>query len=170
MFNYVESFSEYLKSFDSPYVQHLGYIILHKYIVYVIGRELDLSRFQLLIHDWTKFLPVEWFAYTRKLYGTGGHYKKWQKALLHHYNHNPHHWRYWLRPSTSDCIVKVEMPTKYKKEMVADWASAGYCINEEWDLDKWFQDNKDQMTLTNEIYIEHALIPKVEKIIEQKFV
>lgn len=144
-------------------------MILHKYLVYIIGLHLGLSRWQLLIHDWTKFLPVEWFGYTDRLYGDGGSREEWERALLHHYNSNPHHWRYWLRANSNGNLIKIKMPDKYVREMVADWASAGYCINGEWELREWYQDNVDDMMLSDEAYIENVLINQVETIIMEEF-
>lgn len=39
------------------------------------------------------------------------------------------------------------MPDRYVREMVADWASAGYCQNGKLEVVEWYYDNKYGMTL-----------------------
>lgn len=166
MFKTIRRISQWLRNRDSPHLNHVGYFLLHKYIVYVIGRHLGVGRWQLIIHDWTKFLPIEWFGYTNRLYGDDCSQDVWEQALLHHYNSNPHHWRYWVRVTSDGELMKVDMPDAYIKEMVADWASAGYCINGEWELREWYKDNVDQMMLSDHRYIE-TCINEVEDYIDK---
>lgn len=52
-----------------PHWLYLKYVIRHKYFVFVAGRALGVSRWRLIKHDWSKFLPSEWFAYVNYFYG-----------------------------------------------------------------------------------------------------
>lgn len=41
----------------------------HKLFVFCAGVEIGAPLWRLVIHDWSKFLPCEWFPYTRFFYG-----------------------------------------------------------------------------------------------------
>lgn len=78
-------------------------VLRHKRFVYQEGRKLGLTVWRCLIHDWQKFLPIEWFPYANAFYGSGGgktgkpqgdNVFDW--AWLHHQHLGPHHWQYWL--------------------------------------------------------------------------
>lgn len=49
--------------------QYLKYVIRHKWFVFTACRTLGVPWWQSIIHDWTKFLPCEWFPYVRYFYG-----------------------------------------------------------------------------------------------------
>lgn len=49
--------------------QYLKYVIRHKWFVWLAGQRTGAPGWRLLIHDWTKFLPVEWGPYTEFFYG-----------------------------------------------------------------------------------------------------
>jgi len=53
--------------------RYLKYLIRHKWFVFRAGLKLKVSIWRLLIHDWTKFLPSEFFPYLRKFYGPVGY-------------------------------------------------------------------------------------------------
>lgn len=83
--------------------KYLQAVLRHKRFVYQEGRKLGLTLWRCLIHDWQKFLPVEWFPYAQAFYGSGGGKtgkpqgdKAFDRAWLHHQHLGPHHWQYWL--------------------------------------------------------------------------
>lgn len=132
---------------------YLKYLLRHKYFVYLAGRRLNISRTRLILHDLSKFLPSEWGPYSRTFFDRDGNsryreHPDFKKAWLYHQRRNPHHWQYWrlLQDTTRD-MISLMMPLKYRKEMVADWAGAGRALNGIWDLQEWYDDNKDRMIL-----------------------
>ena len=52
-----------------PHWQYLSYVIRHKWFVLLAGLSLRVPLWQLIVHDWSKFLPCEWFPYVRFFYG-----------------------------------------------------------------------------------------------------
>lgn len=108
--------------------QYLRAVIRHKRFVYEAGRKLGVSRWQLLIHDWSKFLPSEWGPYAEWFYGHPGHKPEespvFRAAWLRHQKRNPHHWQYWVIMEDSGRVEAMPMPRKYLLEMVADWRGA----------------------------------------------
>lgn len=109
---------------------HLKNIITHKYWVYYYGRKLGVNRWQLLIHDISKFSPIEFWESIKYYQGTSspippckavnGYSKAWQ----HHKGRNPHHYEYWTDNYDSGTTL-IPMPLKYVEEMLADWFAAG---------------------------------------------
>jgi hypothetical protein len=108
-------------------------VLRHKFYVYQEGRKLGLGRWQLLIHDLSKFSRAEWGPYVRKFYGgpsprdTSGGYDpnaqgdEFKRAWAHHWQTNLHHWEHW-----SECLpAPLPMPDRYRREMLADWRGAG---------------------------------------------
>lgn len=49
--------------------QYLKYIIRHKWYVFLACRKLKVPLWQSIIHDWSKFLPNEWFAFVHYFHG-----------------------------------------------------------------------------------------------------
>jgi len=52
----------------NKHLQYLGYVVRHKWYTFKAARELGITWLG-IIHDWTKFLPSEWFAYVENFYG-----------------------------------------------------------------------------------------------------
>jgi hypothetical protein len=153
------------------YVSYARYLIRHKWFVFVAGRRLKAPLWRLIIHDWTKLLPQEWFAYMHYFYGSyppweqmrTRPYSEWvwskeavaerfQRAWLHHIHWNKHHWQYWVLmddPSSSadDRIGVLQIPDSYIREMVADWLGAGRAIRGGWEAGKWYEERKDMILL-----------------------
>lgn len=44
---------------------YLKYVVRHKWFVFWACRALGVPLWQSIVHDWTKFLPSEWFPYVR---------------------------------------------------------------------------------------------------------
>lgn len=49
--------------------RYLSYVVRHKWFVLRAGLVTGAPFWRLLIHDWSKFLPVEWFPYVEMFYG-----------------------------------------------------------------------------------------------------
>jgi hypothetical protein len=131
--------------------KYLKYVIRHKWFVFREGRVLKVSYWQLFIHDFSKFLPCEWFPYVRYF-----NIEKNDESLLafdhawnHHQKANPHHWQYWIlvNDSSEPKIQPLEMPDKYVREMVADWSGAGLAITGTRELSTWYNNNKEKIIL-----------------------
>lgn len=79
---------------------YLTYVLRHKWYVFVACLEYGLI-WRGIKHDWSKFLPSEWFPYARTFYkpdGTGQYQPgtEFDIAWNHHQKRNSHHWQYWL--------------------------------------------------------------------------
>lgn len=119
--------------------RYLKYLIRHKWFVFRAGLKLKASIWRLLIHDWTKFLPSEFFPYLRKFYGpVGTDWARYDHAWNYHQKRNKHHWQYWVLIYDNGRMEPLEMPDKYVREMVADWAGAGKAKTGKWDLVDWY--------------------------------
>lgn len=109
------------------HLNYVRYVLRHKYYVFIGCMKLNISFWQALIHDWTKFQPIEWRGYVQRMRDNKN--STWQSvddtpeykaAWEHHWHNNPHHWEYWVTDG-----VAAAMPEKYVREMVADWHGAG---------------------------------------------
>lgn len=142
------------------HLRYLRYIILNKWFVMLACFRLAKLHPGLywrgIIHDWSKFLPSEWFAYANFFYG--GPKKpdvdersmlgilaidKWECegrahigkrggaidiAWLRHQHRNSHHWQYWILKEDDGRLKALEMPYLDMLEMLADWEGAGRAI------------------------------------------
>jgi len=152
------------------YLQYLNYIIRHKWFVFVAGLKTKAPLWQLIIHDWSKFLPDEFIPYAHFFYNKDaqakegldaigkfglaelapyGYYAKdrFNVAWLYHQRRNPHHWQYWFLMQDNDPDFPLPMPEKYAREMVADWMGAGRAITGKWDVKTWYEKNKEVIKL-----------------------
>ena len=134
------------------HLAYLKYVLWHKWFVFVAGRKLGLGFWQLLIHDWHKFLPSEWFPYARTFYKPDGSKQyvesdEFARAWNLHQKRGKHHWQHWMLTWDRGETVALEMPEKYAFEMVADWLGAGRAITGNWGAREWYQKNKVKMKL-----------------------
>lgn len=145
------------------HLKYLKYVLRHKFYVYQAGRKLGLGCIQLLLHDFQKFLPSEWFPYTRKFYG-GSYPDKGFKfrnpqlgnirtreqvnaefdlAWLHHQKlGGKHHWQWWVLHEDDGDTKVLPMPDKYRREMLADWRGAGRAIHGKDETPQWYEKTK----------------------------
>lgn len=144
------------------YLAYLWYVIRHKWFVYRAGRSLRLVTadgvtrvpvpvWQLLVHDWSKFLPCEFGPYARYFYGpkTDDRDKAllaFNAAWLHHQHCAPHHWQHWVLRKDDGGTLALNMPYRYVLEMVADWMGAGRALSKP-DTVAWYRANKHKMVL-----------------------
>lgn len=111
--------------------KYLCAVLRHKRFVYEEGRKLGLGRWQLLVHDWSKFTPRMWGPYARAFYGpknvkTGkpDGRAEFDAAWLWHQRVERHHWQWYVLMEDSGKEHCLKMPHKYLLEMVADWRGA----------------------------------------------
>ena len=147
---------------------YLRYLLTHKYWVFYAGLKLNVSIWRLLIHDWSKFLPSEWFAYANYFYGNHRKFSELPSGLKHdypfelcqeywknkfdfswnlHQKRNKHHFQFWLLTNDSGSTVALKMPEKYVREMIADWAGAGRAITGKWEAWDYYQKNRGNTLL-----------------------
>lgn len=139
------------------HLRYLKYVVTHKLFVYQEGRKLGLGRAQLLLHDFQKFFPSEWFPYVEKFYGAEHQENtpEWRKvkddfdsAWLHHQKFGgKHHWQFWVLHKDDGRTKVLEMPEKYLREMIADWRGAGRAITGSNDAAAWYMKNFANMEL-----------------------
>jgi hypothetical protein len=105
----------------------LCYTLLHKYLVLKEGVPLGVPIWMLLLHDWDKFLPDEWFPYVDHFHGSQKvNDPEFELALQKHTKRNKHHWEHWVIPAQNGCRgVTLDMPDVYRREMLADWRAVG---------------------------------------------
>ncbi len=148
------------------HLRYLRYVIRHKWFVLYAGiRWTKAPLWRLLIHDWSKFRPSEWFPYVDTFYGEHARLKReenddfryavaanrreaaFDRAWLFHINRNPHHWQHWILLEDEGGGKTVYMPERFVREMVADWLGAGRAITGSWDLREWYAKHRDKVTL-----------------------
>lgn len=98
-----------------PHWLYANYLARHKWFVFREGRKLKVGLWALLKHDWSKFLPSEWFPYAHSFYGkrTEAVKRAFDYAWLLHQKRNPHHWQFWVVPQDSpksDWTVQAHQP------------------------------------------------------------
>ena len=143
------------------YIKYLWYILRHKWFVFIECCKVEMIWLG-LIHDWSKFRPSEFIPYARHFYGENrdeqikkekveGYDKSrdrqdgvFNKAWLYHIHRNKHHWQYWLLVQDEDKDVVLEMPNKYRKELLADWHGAGKAITGKNNTKEWYLKHKDK--------------------------
>jgi hypothetical protein len=148
---------------------YLRYLLRHKWFVFQAGLKTGAPLWRLVIHDWSKFTPAEWWPYAENFYGDGKILREKQKgplgllfsqrarldwlqlqfdrAWLHHQHLNPHHWQHWVLREDSGDVKLLPIPKHFIREMVADWAGAGRAITGSWDLGVWYAKNKDRQLM-----------------------
>ncbi len=168
------------------FFKYLKYLLRHKWFVLIECFKMGLY-WRGIVHDMSKFLPLEFIPYMRYFYGC---YPDWSKmsgdfklryfgptkqsvekefdyAWLYHQRTNKHHYQYWHLKEDSGKLKVLEMPEKYRKELLCDWKGAGIAQgkvspkNDPWlEVRKWYIANKDSIILHPETQY------KVEKFLE----
>lgn len=148
------------------HLRYLGYLVRHKWFVFRAGLWTGAPVWRLLIHDWSKFLPVEWGAYAWSFYGPWKYKERpewlvasFDRAWLHHQHRNAHHWQHWVLQEDRGKVTPLPMPEKLIREMVADWMGAGRAITGQWDVEDWYRRNAPRIRLHPETRIRvHELL------------
>lgn len=160
------------------HLKYLWYVLRHKWFVFLWCCRLGIPLAG-LTHDLSKFRPSEWFPYVDYFYGGewpsrhhphvnyvyGNRYTRdWVRgrfnaAWNHHQKRNPHHWQYWVLLEDSGNIIMLNMPMRYRKEMLADWRGASTAITGKDNTKRWYAENKEKMAIHPEVrlWIEQQL-------------
>ena len=105
---------------------------------------------QISLHDASKYEDEEFYPYLYHFYPSqagADDEMEYDKAWNHHQKSNPHHWQYWILQKDSGEQKILDMPENYIIEMLCDWSSFQY-KNPESTANKWYNDNKDKMLLS----------------------
>lgn len=139
-------------------IKYLWKTTIHKYYVFKAGRMLKLSIWQLLLHDWHKYLPEEAVAYGDRFFGENKNPYAFDIAWLHHQNFGKHHWEYWIPRTTHVKSIgnvadrPLDMPDKYIAEMVSDWFAASRAYEGAWPKNfeewLWWKKNFSKIRIT----------------------
>lgn len=105
-------------------------------------------------HDASKYTTEEYDAYDSYFYGGNKSYavtNKFNKAWLHHIHYNPHHWQHWvlINDDSENGTIALDMPYRYIIEMICDWLSFSFKIEDFNEFFKWYDDHKDYMILSD---------------------
>ena len=157
------------------HARYLSYLIRHKAYVFRAGLALGVSWWRLIKHDWSKFLPCEWFPYADWFYGplhlesydAGACEAAFDVAWNHHQKANDHHWQYWLLHRDDGTLQPLPMPFAVVLEMVADWIGAGAALGAH-DTNGWYQANYHNLQLhpqTREMVEDVLAVAQVKGII-----
>ena len=154
------------------YWAYFQYVMRHKWHVFVGCLRLGVPLHQAIIHDWVKFLPIEWNAYVRQFYnpdgtkrGRGESSTAFQLAWLHH-QRQPHHWQAWVSIGDGGKLTPLPMPQRFILEMVADWYGAGKAIGGKNDIAGWYGKMREKILLDPATRVEVELI--IERIKDAK--
>lgn len=153
------------------YLSYIWYVLKHKWFVMIECFKMGLY-FRGIIHDLSKFYPVEFIAYSKHFCGNinkgrdkTGNYnpfenssEEFKRAWLHHAHHNDHHWQYWFLETCNEEIV-YPMNEDCIKEMLCDWVGAGKAQNNIMPIKDWYLVNMWNMKFHPETrgYIEDFL-------------
>ena len=111
-------------------IKHFKLITHHKWLVFKLCCKIG-EPWRGFMHDWSKYSPTEFFESVK--YYQGGKSspinackadKGYSLAWQHHKGRNPHHYEYWV-DKLDEGGVAINMPEKYKLEMLADYLAAG---------------------------------------------
>jgi len=133
--------------------QYFKYLCRHKWYVLIECYRLGIL-WRGLVHDLSKFLPSEFFAYRNYFCGGYDHDmmpkpidEAFDYAWHWHLKRNKHHWQWWILKYDEGNLKVFEMPDVYRKEMLADWIGAGKAITGKNGVFEWYQSNKNKMVL-----------------------
>ena len=102
---------------------HLNTINKHRFLVFRLSIKAGIP-FRGLIHDLSKYFPVEFFEGVKYYNGNASPIKfckkenGYSKAWLHHKGRNKHHFEYWYDFNTTDKTPVI--PYNYTVELICD--------------------------------------------------
>lgn len=74
--------------------------------------------------------------------------REFDYAWLHHIHNNHHHWQHWILPQDDGTIKALDIPKKYIKEMIADWASFSFLKEDPDSLISWYASNREKQKMS----------------------
>lgn len=142
---------KYYKSYFKYYIKHKYYVAVEcfKRKQYWLG----------IVHDISKLYPSElkhsvyWFNspmginhnYPPSIM-SDEHIKlstNYDYAWLHHQKRNKHHWQYWVLQEDEGKMKLLDIPMKYRIEMLCDWIGANKACKNPKSVYQWYMDNKN---------------------------
>lgn len=105
------------------YVKYALSVLKHKWFVLVAGYYLELPIWRIILHDWTKFRPDEFFVFAKYKANKAIDKESLFLARDKHFRRNDHHWQHWK---------KDDMPLNAIKEMFANWLAKYRAKNGAW--------------------------------------
>ena len=144
------------------HLAYLRYVLRHKWFVFLGCLKCGVPLHQAVIHDWSKFLPVEWGPYVRNFFNPDGSPRsvrdssgaynpadqpeEFQRAWLNHQQLR-HHWQAWVLLGDRGYTRALPIPERFMREMIADWYGAGRAIAGVRDPRPWYASNQHKMLL-----------------------
>jgi hypothetical protein len=116
-------------NYAQKFFGHLKTVTKHKYWVWYYMHKCG-KGWQGFWHDASKFSPTEFWESVKYYSGTRSPIDACKEdkgvsvAWMHHKGRNPHHYEYW-QDNFDNGGNPVEMPEKYKAEMLCDYIAAG---------------------------------------------
>lgn len=145
---------------------HLHTVNIHRFRVFKLCCRVGI-HFQGLVHDLSKYSPVEFFEGVKYYQGNYSPIRKckqengYSRAWLHHKGRNKHHYEYWY-----DYAASVEtpiIPFKYFLEMVCDSLAAGMTYQgKDWD-------QHYQLSYWNRVKNTARMDPKMIKLLDKVY-
>jgi len=132
-----------------PIYKHGRHLLRHKWYVFLECVRLGIPL-QGILHDLSKLTPAEFLPYTEHFYAgekpPSEMSPEMKVAWLHHIHCNPHHWDAWLLPKEDGYDV-LEMPLRYRKEMLADWFGFDRAIGGSGDIREFYRRTMEKRVL-----------------------
>lgn len=148
--------------------RHIAYakvVFRHKWCVMKGCRIMGVPLWRGIIHDWTKFLPIEWFPYARHFYNEDGSKREvrnpdgsydpnlqeieFRRSWLHH-QRSKHHWQAWVVLGDGGSLSPLPIPEVYLREKISDWIGAGLAYSNEPNPYAWYSANVGKMVMHEE--------------------
>lgn len=103
-------------------------------------------------HDASKLNPDEYEAYDAYFYGGNKSYQvvqDFKKAWLLHIHRNSHHWQHWLliNDDPQEGTICLEIPYCYIVEMICDWWSFSWEVDNLYEIFSWYDQRKQYMQM-----------------------
>lgn len=134
--------------FLQAYFKYHWYLLRHRWFVFVECCKVGIP-FRGLVHDLSKYLPDEFFPYMYWFYVKKNpdnvrlYEEQFHMAWLRHQKRNPHHWQWWLLTMDKGQTVRMWMPIRVRKEMLADWRGASRAITGGDNTKQWYLNNRE---------------------------
>lgn len=134
----------------NKHLKYAEYVFKHKWYVFLESIKLGIP-IRGLLHDFSKFHPLEWFPYCEYFYGSsrnGATLEDFDRAWLRHQNYNDHHWQWWVLHRDNGTSVAIPMSNAARKEMLADWIGVSRVLGG--NVADWYFKNRDKIILNSE--------------------
>lgn len=153
------------------YWWQLESLLVHKWFVLQAGHLIGVSLWRLIVHDWSKFIPIDFFRYARYKYKDGVR-DEWAIGWLHHFHREAHHPEHWIilwhgdpdfyseigGRNIAKYVSILPMPEIYVRELVADMHATSRQVTGSWNISKWLNENGPKIHFHDETIV---LINKV---------